>query len=416
MNGAGERIAGNVQTQAWHTSPRRKFDICDRMVWFGNQRRARQMITSMHIENFKCFKEFDIELGPFNVLIGPNGSGKSSLLDAVRIGGDLRPGSNRPDNLHSGKFWSPLGTEFREPLIHPDRIWTWMKRENLRVELRIYGREGRGPTQPYQHIRSGDGIVFRSFVAVDEEPIPEKEQDQWYDETVGRVGYYRFAPESLKCPSLLTNELTNDGHGFPGYLIHILSTDRPVFERIVREFCRRFPEYTDITMPSVNVTPHPQRGESEMPGRGKEETYRLFLKLRQQNDIDLDAEDVSDGQIVCLAFIALSCISARPNILLVEEPENWIHHASLKEIVRTLKHLSDDKGVQVILTTHSPYLLDHVEPEEVFVFSKGEDGAVRAKKFSDHPDVETLRKHFKTGELWTGFDEKDIVEGKGKFE
>ncbi len=365
------------------------------------------MITSMHIENFKCFKEFDIELGPFNVLIGPNGSGKSSLLEAVRIGGDLRPGSKRPVSLHSGKFWSPLGTEFREyEIIWPGRIWTWMKRENLRVELRIYGREGRGATQPYQHIRSEDGVVFRSFVAVGERPIPEKEHDQWYDETVGRVGYYRFAPESLKCPSLLTNKLTIDGHGLPGYLYHILGTDRPVFERIVWEFCRRFPEYTDIMMPSVNVTPHPQRGESESPGRGEKDTYRLFLKLRKQNDIDLEAEDVSDGQIVCLAFIALSCISARPNILLVEEPENWIHHASLKDIVDTLKQLSKDKGVQVILTTHSPYLLDHIEPKDVYVFSKDPEGAVHAKKLSDHPDVEDMRKHFMTGEMWTGLEEE----------
>jgi len=103
-------------------------------------------------------------------------------------------------------------------------------------------------------------------------------------------------------------------------------------------------------------------------------------------------------------------------MLLIEEPENWVHHASLKDIVGTLKQLSKDKGVQVILTTHSPYLLDHVDPEEVFVFFKDEEGAVRAKRLSDHPQVETLRKHFMTGELWTGFDEKDIVEGKGKFE
>ncbi|HUT01607.1 MAG TPA: AAA family ATPase, partial [Phycisphaerae bacterium] len=43
------------------------------------------MITSMHIENFKCFKAFDINLGPFNVLIGPNDSGKTSLLESVLL-------------------------------------------------------------------------------------------------------------------------------------------------------------------------------------------------------------------------------------------------------------------------------------------------------------------------------------------
>ena len=43
------------------------------------------MIESMHIENFKCFKDFDIELGKFNVLIGPNDSGKTAFLQAVRL-------------------------------------------------------------------------------------------------------------------------------------------------------------------------------------------------------------------------------------------------------------------------------------------------------------------------------------------
>ena len=58
------------------------------------------------------------------------------------------------------------------------------------------------------------------------------------------------------------------------------------------------------------------------------------------------------------------------------------------------------------MTTHSPYLLDHVEPEEVFLFSKDPEGAVHAKKLSDHPDVEDMRKHFMTGEMWTGLEEE----------
>ena len=365
------------------------------------------MITSMHIENFKCFKEFDIELGPFNVLIGPNGSGKSSLLEAVRIAGRLSPGSNQPVNFHSRKSWSALGTEFPEyQIVRPDQIWTWMKRADLRIDLQIYGQGGRKGGQPYQHLVSADGIVFRSFVDGGKASIPEGEKDRWFAETVGRVAYRRFEPDALKCPSLLTNELTNDGHGFPGYLTHILGTDRPVFERIEREFSRRFPEYKDIMMPSVNVTPHPERGESESPGRGEKGTYRLFLKLRKQNDVVLETEDISDGQVVCLAFIALSCISTRPNILLVEEPENWIHHASLKDIVETLKQLSKDKGVQVMLTTHSPYLLDHVEPEEVHVFAKDEEGAVHAKRLSDFEGAGEISDMFSTGEKWSLLAEK----------
>ena len=49
------------------------------------------MITSMHIENFKCFKHFDIDLGPFNVLVGPNDSGKTAFLPAVAMAGAAGP-------------------------------------------------------------------------------------------------------------------------------------------------------------------------------------------------------------------------------------------------------------------------------------------------------------------------------------
>ena len=41
------------------------------------------MIRSLHIENFKCFRRLDVELGRFNVLVGPNGSGKTALLQAA---------------------------------------------------------------------------------------------------------------------------------------------------------------------------------------------------------------------------------------------------------------------------------------------------------------------------------------------
>jgi len=44
------------------------------------------MITKVYIDNFRCFTNFELELGPFHLLLGENGSGKSSLFDAlVRI-------------------------------------------------------------------------------------------------------------------------------------------------------------------------------------------------------------------------------------------------------------------------------------------------------------------------------------------
>ena len=43
------------------------------------------MITQIEIDGFKTFKEFKVELAPFQVIVGPNGSGKSNLFDALRL-------------------------------------------------------------------------------------------------------------------------------------------------------------------------------------------------------------------------------------------------------------------------------------------------------------------------------------------
>jgi predicted ATPase len=105
--------------------------------------------------------------------------------------------------------------------------------------------------------------------------------------------------------------------------------------------------------------------------------------------------------MLSLAYLALCYQLTPPSLLLIEEPETGVHHASLKDIVETLKQLTKEKGVQVIMTTHSPYLLDHVEAEQVHVFTKDPEGAVHAKRLSEFEDVSDMKSHFMSGEIWS---------------
>src|SRR5258707_4360012 len=41
------------------------------------------VLTKIEIDGFKTFKDFKVELAPFQVIVGPNGSGKSNLFDAL---------------------------------------------------------------------------------------------------------------------------------------------------------------------------------------------------------------------------------------------------------------------------------------------------------------------------------------------
>jgi len=342
------------------------------------------MITSMHIENFKCFKDFDIELGPFNVLIGPNDSGKTAFLQGVQMVWDMRSKTARPLSSVAGELgimsthellWrnDPGNTisvhvEAAAPKKFLDDVSVWI--ETVEGSLRSTVRNPSGTS-----------------------PATESDAQKWFHESIGRVVYYRWNPRALREPCTLRAQMLETGKGFPAFLDNINRTSRKLFLQMENVFYERFPHYEQLELPVV----------------GQDTPERIGLRFRTRHGETLSAESVSDGVMMSLAFIAVAHAPDPPRILLVEEPENSVHHASLKEIIETLRQLTKEKGVQVILTTHSPYLLECVEPEEVHVFAKDEEGAVHTKKLSDHPEVEGMKKYFGTGEIWTEFEEKDIV-------
>jgi predicted ATPase len=352
------------------------------------------MITSMHIENFKCFRDFDIDLGPFNVLIGPNDSGKTAFLQAV-----------------GAVVW--LGASTRAYVPVPDecvrgtpREVTWRHDTSLDVLIEAHadlqGGNARGPFVRARLFDDPDSGVcsFRSEVVGEEEPpfaaakaqLPERWQTSWFPGESVRAAYYHFDPDALRRPSHLAQGMGPNGEALPSFLDDINRDDPGSFERIKDEFCRRFPQYAKPRV--VVVSP------------GNDEPNVLEIRFPTPVGHEFHPDSVSDGVMLSLAFLALVGQPDPPRILLVEQPEDGVHHASLKDIVGTLKQLNEEKGVQVILTTHSPYLLDQVAPEAVHVFTKDEEGAVHARRLSDFEGAGEIGDMFATGEKWTLLSQK----------
>jgi predicted ATPase len=128
------------------------------------------------------------------------------------------------------------------------------------------------------------------------------------------------------------------------------------------------------------------------------------------------AQHVSDGAILVLGFIALSHLPEPPSLLLLEEPENGIYPKRLEQIIHLLKEFVHHKRgtpfPQIIMTTHSPYVLSFFEPEEVTFLSRppaGPDGPVRARPLRDAPNIrERMGGGFYLGELWYNLTEEDL--------
>jgi predicted ATPase len=349
------------------------------------------MITKMHIENFKCFKQFDIDLGPFNVLIGPNDSGKSAFLQAIGV----LPAVFETEDLSAEMISAVLEIDLGANLM-------WKGQEGPGALIRAGVTTGDSSSDVEVGYANGTFSAKRLLAAPGTLSDPETARRRIAG-LLGKVAYYRFIPNRLREPSnrsgrafvyvsgTIEHPLAPTGEGFPTFLEDFLREDRTGFAKMEEEFSRRFPGY------QIKLPKHGPSRESDA------------LEFQTPDGQVLPSVNVSDGTVLYLAYLALCFGPNPPGILLIEEPENGVHHASLMEIVRVLRHITQTKGVQVVLTTHSPYLLDLVEPEEVRVFRKDQDGAVHAKKLSDYEDVEDMKKHFMSGEIWTMLSKTEAI-------
>jgi predicted ATPase len=116
-----------------------------------------------------------------------------------------------------------------------------------------------------------------------------------------------------------------------------------------------------------------------------------------------------------LAYLTILYLPQPPRVLVVEEPENGIHPKRLKEVMTILRELVKEQShSQVILTTHSPYIVDLFEPNEVSLCCKAEDGSVSVHPLSESETVREQLDVFMLGEIWTAEGDEALAAGRAK--
>ena len=148
---------------------------------------------------------------------------------------------------------------------------------------------------------------------------------------------------------------------------------------------------------------------AKIPGIEKIETEktndgRLLLKFNNKGFIDpFYAQQMSDGTLKLFAYLLLLEDPAPPPFLCIEEPENGLYHKLLEALaVEFREHAKGKKGgSQIFVTTHQPYFVDALEPEEVWILEKGEDGYSVIHRASDNQIVKNMVKQgLPLGGLW----------------
>jgi predicted ATPase len=114
------------------------------------------------------------------------------------------------------------------------------------------------------------------------------------------------------------------------------------------------------------------------------------------------AHAASEGTLITLALLTILHSPERPSVLLLDDFDQSLHPRAQMELVRLLKRLlAELDDIQIVATTHSPYVLDELDPSEIHAFALRDDGTVASKRLSDHPEAERMKGSLTTGQLWT---------------
>ena len=169
-----------------------------------------------------------------------------------------------------------------------------------------------------------------------------------------------------------------------------------VVQFMEREYAKKFRSILDsiaAKIPGVN------RIETDKTPDG-----RLLLRFNDKGFQDpFYAQQMSDGTLKVFAYLLLLEDPAPPPFLCVEEPENGLYHKLLDTLAREFReHATNQKsGSQIFVTTHQPYFVDALSPEEVWVLEKGRDGFSIIKRASNDPAVGNMvQEGLPLGGLW----------------
>lgn len=131
---------------------------------------------------------------------------------------------------------------------------------------------------------------------------------------------------------------------------------------------------------------------------------RLLLRFNDSGFQDpFYAQQMSDGTLKVFAYLLLLEDPNPPPFLCIEEPENGLYHKLLQALAMEFRaHATGRKGgSQVFITTHQPYFVDALSPEEVWILQKGEEGFATIKRASDDEIVKNMvAEGLPLGGLW----------------
>lgn len=379
--------------------------------------KAPARIEYLKVNNFRALQDTEMkELTPLTVLLGPNGSGKSTVFDVfaflaecfemgLRRAWDKR---GRAKEIKTRGCGGPVVVEikYREPgypLITYHLAVDEKNRQPVVVEEWLQWRRGsKGKPFRFLEYREGQGQAISGELPDKEDKrieSPLKSPDLL---AVNALGQFAEHPRVAALRDFITGwyvsylstdstrgqpeagpqeRLTKTGDNLANVIQHLEELYPERLELIFSTLRRRVPRIESVL------------AESMPDGR-------LLLQIKDAPFSEpILARFASDGTLKMLAYLVLLYDPTPPPFIGIEEPENFLHPRLLPELAEECRNAVE--RTQLLVTTHSPFFLDPLRPEEVRILWRDKQGYTKTCRASDIPGIrEFISEGATLGYLW----------------
>ena len=394
------------------------------------------MIEQVTINYFKAIEHCqNLQLQPFTVFIGNNGSGKSSVLEALRVLQiavieDLQEafknfkGLDRVRN-YLATISSPAKSKSAfNKANHPIDFIFSCKIENKHFDYRIainlnetgdyYIVESEelvcnGKTLILGEVVNNEGLNFaKKFASTSSSKKFSYQGDRLllnlkigspYSPNLDIKIFYDYISNwqflylnaHIMGEPYLQNRLNRkiklnyDGNNIAEYLIWLKDTEPNSFDNIIRKMTFVLPYLQDIK-PRI----------TEVINR----EIDLLLSENNENSKPLPGWLLSSGTLRILALLAMFDTPAPPSLLFIDEVENGLDPRTIGLLLSEVEQVYNNKSMQVIVTTHSPYFLDQVPLESIIVAEKDLKGSEYHIPGNEE-NLKIWKEKFSPGKLYT---------------
>jgi ABC-type Mn2+/Zn2+ transport system ATPase subunit len=366
------------------------------------------MIEKISVTNFKSHAHTEIELGRVTALVGPNGCGKTSLLQAILLVDQLNH-----SGFDAGLFESHISKGQKQLCITVagNQAAKWQFTFN-------YGEAN----SPFVYSYGDKTWPDEDSSSVSKVRVGELRKNVF--KSLGRITYFKGIANLISKASYSAEQqpsISQDGSGLASTLVFLMTYKRDIYPQLESALTTIVPFIKRIRARPAILTLKEKKifsvNDAQVPYEEERQVTGQELIFDTTGSEEISAQAMSEGTLLTLGLLTLLYSSPESTkLFLLDDVEQGLHPLAQRRLMNLLKEFAERHDCQILLTTHSPYIVDELEAKDIWVMATDKEGISHCKRLSDHPDIGYALSVLTTGEIWGAEGEEWVLNGSSPTE